>query len=225
MERFFDHELRTLKQRILTMGDAVENTIELAVKGLTERKSEYFAQVHDVEKSVNTYHIEIDEACLKLLARQAPLASDLRLVLAIVKINTDLERMGDQSVNIAHNGKHYISEPPLKPLVDLPKMAAEVRTMVRQSLNAFFHGDVASARQVVLMDDSIDAYKNKIFRDLAEIMKKDSNSVELSLNLILIARNLERLGDHATNIAEAVIFIASGEDIRHGHGSSKESIS
>lgn len=218
MERFFDQELRTLKQQILDMGVSVEETIELALKGLTQRDESYFAKVHDVEKRINRFHIEIDEACLRLLARQSPMASDLRLVLAIIKINTDLERMGDQSVNIAHNGKHYIGEPPLKPLVDLPKMAEDVRTMVRMSLDAFFRGDVELARKVVLLDDGVDDFKNKIFRDLAEIMKKDPTSVERSLNLILIARNLERLGDHATNIAEDVIFIASGEDIRHHSG-------
>lgn len=218
MERFFDQDLRTLKQQILDMGVHVEKTVELALEGLVKRDNSYFAQVHQVEKKINQFHLDIDEACLKLLARQSPMASDLRLVLAVIKINTDLERMGDQSVNIAHNGKHYISEPPLKPLVDLPKMAEAARAMVRQSLDAFFRGDAELARKVVLCDDEIDAYKNKIFRDLAEIMKTDPLSIERSLNLILIARNLERLGDHATNIAEDVIFIASGEDIRHHKG-------
>jgi phosphate transport system protein len=215
MQRFFDQDLVALKQQILDMGVLVEKTIVLALQGLTERDAKYFAEVHQVERTINKFHVDIDQACLKLLARQSPMASDLRLVLAIIKINTDLERMGDQSVNIAHNGKHYISEPPLKALEDLPKMAIEVRAMVRQALDAFVRGDAAQAQKVVLLDDSIDAYKNKIFRDLTAIMKADPNSVERSLNLILVARNLERLGDHATNIAEDVIFIASGEDIRH----------
>jgi phosphate transport system protein len=216
MQRFFDHELKSLKQQILDMGVLVEKTIELALQGLIERNAKYFDEVHMVEKTINRFHISIDENCLKLLARQSPLASDLRLVLAIIKINTDLERMGDQSVNIAHNGRHYISEPALKPLEDLPKMAADVRVMVRQSLDAFFRSDKDLAQRVVLLDDGIDDYKNKIFRDLAAIMKSNPESVDRALNLILVARNLERLGDHATNIAEDVIFIASGEDIRHG---------
>jgi len=224
MERFFDNELRNLKQQLLDMGGHVEKSIELAIQGLIKREVSYFDEVHAVETRVNKFHIDIDEACLRLLARQAPMASDLRLVLAIIKINTDLERMADQSVNISHNGKHYISEPPLKPLEDLPKMATEVRAMVRQSLDAFYKGDMVAARKVVMADDSIDAFKNKIFRDLAEIMKKDPTSIERSLNLILIARNLERLGDHATNIAEDVIFVASGEDIRHGSAGKKAAL-
>jgi phosphate transport system protein len=216
MERFFDQDLKSLKQQILDMGALVEKTIILALQGLVERDVKFFDEVHLVEHTINKFHVDIDQACLKLFARQSPLASDLRLVLAIIKINTDLERMGDQSVNIAHNGKHYIGQAPLMPLEDLLQMATEVRVMVRHALDAFVRGDATLAQKTVLLDDGVDALKDKIFRDLTAIMKAEPESVERSLNLILVARNLERLGDHATNIAEDVIFIASGEDIRHG---------
>ncbi len=216
MQKFFDQELNSLKTQILEMGSAVERAVEFAIRGLIERKGECFNQVHALEEKINKFHCAVDEACLRILARQAPMASDLRVVLAIIKINTDLERMGDQAVNIAHSGKHYISEAPLKPLDDIPKMATEVRTMIRQALDACFPADPVAAKEVVLRDDVVDQFKNKVFHDLVAIIKKNPEVVERALDLILIARNLERLADHATNIAEDAIFIASGEDIRHG---------
>lgn len=216
MQKFFDLELNALKNQIVEMGAAVERAVEFAIRGLIERKAECFNQVHALETKINKLHMDVDEACLRILARQAPMASDLRVVLAIIKINTDLERMGDQAVNIAHSGKHYIGEAPLKPLEDIPKMAEAVRIMIRQSLDACFPADPKLAREVVSKDDIVDEYKNKVFHDLVAIIKKDPAVCERALDLILIARNLERLGDHATNIAEDAIFIASGEDIRHG---------
>jgi phosphate transport system protein len=216
VQRFFDQDLGALKQQLLEMGAAVERAIELAINGLIERKPECFIEVHAIEQKINRFHLDIDEACLRILAKQAPLASDLRLVLAVIKINTDLERMGDQAVNIAHSGKHYISEPPIKPLEDIPKMATEVRTMVRQALDACFPPNVELAQEVMQKDDGVDKFKNKVFHDLVGMIKKNPEIAERALDLILIARNLERLADHATNIAEDVIFIASGEDIRHG---------
>lgn len=216
MQKFFDLELNALKSQIVEMGASVERAVDFAIRGLIERKAEYFNQVHALEQKINRHHIEVDEACLRILARQAPMASDLRVVLAIIKINTDLERMGDQAVNIAYSGKHYISEAPLKPLEDIPKMAEQVRVMIRQSLDACFPADPKLAREVVLKDDIVDGYKNKVFHDLVALIKENPEVCERALDLILIARNLERLGDHATNIAEDAIFIASGEDIRHG---------
>jgi phosphate transport system protein len=216
VQKFFDLELNALKSQIVEMGSSVERAVDFAIRGLIERKPEYFNQVHALEQKINKHHIEVDEACLRILARQAPMASDLRVVLAIIKINTDLERMGDQAVNIAHSGKHYISEAPLKPLEDIPKMAEQVRVMIRQSLDACFPADPKLAREVVMKDDIVDGYKNKVFHDLVALIKTNPDVCERALDLILIARNLERLGDHATNIAEDAIFIASGEDIRHG---------
>jgi phosphate transport system protein len=216
MERHFETELRNLKQRILAMGGAVEKAIEEATQALIDRKPENFERVYELEKTINQSHIEVDEACVNLLARQQPLAADLRLVVAIIKINTDLERMGDQAVNIAHNGTRYLVEPPLKPLIDIPRMAGEAKLMVREALDAFVSQNVDLARDVLDRDDTVDAFKNQIFRELLTYMMSDPHSIERAMNLILIARNLERVGDHATNIAEDVIFAITGDDIRHG---------
>ena len=153
---------------------------------------------------------------MQVLARQAPMASDLRLVLGCIKINSDLDCMGDQAMNIAHYARHYASELPLKPLIDLPKMADEVRKMTREALDAFFKQDQELANAVLLNDDVVDAYKRSIFDELIGIMKQDPKNVDRAMDLILISRNLERIADHATNIAEEVIFVASGVDIRHG---------
>jgi len=216
MLRHVDIELRTLKEKILAMGGCVESAIEEATQALIEREPKRFVKVHELEKQINMAHIAVDEACLDLLARQSPLAADLRLVVAIIKINTDLERMGDQAVNISHNGERYLTEPPLKPLIDLPRMADKVRAMVRQALDAFVRGDAVLAQKVLDVDDEVDALKDQIFRELITYMIGDPKAIQRALNLILIARNLERLGDHATNIAEDVIFATTGKDIRHG---------
>lgn len=216
MQRFFDQEFGSLKKQILEMGAAVEKAVECAIRGLIERNEDAFRQVHIYESRINQFHMSIDEACMKVLARQSPMASDLRLVLGCIKINSDLERMGDQAVNISHCGVRYLSELPLKPLVDLPKMAEEVKRMVREALDAFVRQDQDLAKAVVVHDDVVDRYKNTIFRELIEIMKSKPETVERAMDLILISRNLERIGDHATNIAEDVIFVASGVDIRHG---------
>lgn len=216
MERHFESELRNLKQRILAMGGAVESAIEEATQALIDRKPENFEKVHELEKTINQAHIEVDEACLNLLARQSPLAADLRLVVAVIKINTDLERMGDQAVNIAHNGRRYLSQPPLKPLIDIPRMAGEAKLMVREALDAFVSQNLDLAQDVLNREDAVDAFKNQIFRELLTYMMSDPQSIERALSLILIARNLERIGDHATNIAEDVIFAITGDDIRHG---------
>jgi phosphate transport system protein len=216
MERHFDTELRSLKELILAMGGCVERAIEESTQALIERKPERFDEVYRLEQAINQSHKQVDEACLKLLARQSPLAADLRLIVAIIKINTDLERMGDQAINISHNGKRYLNEPPLKPLIDIPRMAQEARTMVRESLDAFVRQDAPLAQSVLDRDDLVDSLKHQVFRELVTYMISDPKAIERALQLILIARNLERIGDHATNIAEDVIFAITGEDIRHG---------
>jgi phosphate transport system protein len=216
MDRHFDSELQKLKDLILSMGGNVEQAIEQATQALLLREPERLEKVFELEKQVNQSHITVDETCLNLLARQAPMANDLRLIIAIMKINTDLERMGDQAVNIAHNAKRYLTEPPLKPLIDLPRMAEDVRAMVRDSLDSLVKRDPHLAEQVLDRDDTVDAFKNQIFRELITYMIGDPRTIERALNLILIARNLERVGDHATNIAEDVIFAITGRDVRHG---------
>ncbi len=222
MQRFFDQDLKALKEQILAMGASVEQAIELAVKGLIERNPELLVQVQELEKQIHLTNRKIDEACMQVLARQAPLARDLRLVLAIIKINADLKSMSRQAANMARSAKHYLKGSPLKPLIDLPQMAELTRSMVRQSLSALVKTDVALSQTVMAMDDSVDELKNKIVAELTEMMKQDSEAVDRAVNLIMVARNLERMGDHATNIAEGVVFIASGVDIRHG---SQQSVS
>ncbi len=214
-ERHFEASLRDLKEQLLGMAGYVEQAIEDATQALLDWDPKKLDEVYEIEKLVNQAQLAIDDGCVKLLALQQPLAVDLRLIIAILKINTDLERMGDQAVNIAHNSGRYLSAAPVKPLVDLPKMSTEVRSMVREALDSFVKGSEEMARDVLLRDDRVDELKNKIFHDIIEHVKRNPNDVEQGLNLILIARNLEKVGDHATNIAEDVIFALTGMDIRH----------
>jgi phosphate transport system protein len=216
VERHFHTELRQLKDQILAMGGYVERAIEEATQALIRREPDRFKKVMECEAKINQAHIDVDQHCFSLLARQAPLAQDLRLILAFLKINTDLERMGDQAVNISHNAERYLAEPPVAHfLLELTKMAYEVRSMVRDSLDALVKQDGALAQEVLKKDDVVDRLKDQMFTDLKASMKKDPSTIEAALDLLLIARNLERLGDHATNIAEDVIFVTTGKDIRH----------
>jgi len=216
VERTMDSQLDELKRLILVMGGHVERALNEATNALMARNVESFALVHDIEKKINEGHIAVDNACLSVLAKQGPVAKDLRLILSIVKINTDLERMGDQCVNIAYTGKDYCGRKPLQHLDDINKMSNVVRVMVKESLDCFVRGDVDLAKKILMMDDEVDGLKNKVFKDQLNHMKTASTDVEASLDLILVARNLERLGDHATNIAEDVIFAFTGKDVRHG---------
>lgn len=216
MERAIDTQLEDLKKLILTMGGHVEKALSQAMAALIARDKNQFSEVHEIEKNINAAHLRVDEACLAILAKQGPVAKDLRLILSIIKINTDLERMGDQSVNIAYTGKDYLDRRALNHVADIKKMAEIARLMVKESLDSFVHGDLDMAKKVLLKDDEVDHLKNKIFQEMTTHMKSNSQDVEASLDLILIARNLERLGDHATNIAEDVIFAFSGKDVRHG---------
>lgn len=218
MDRSIDAGLTKLKEKLLNMGGFVEKAIEEATQGLIDSNAERFKRVHEFEEKINQLQIEVDEDCLKLLATQSPLAQDLRLILAMTKINTDLERMGDQAVNISLNGVEYLNRPPLKPLIDIPRMAEQARFMTREALDAFVKSDVKLAQDVLDRDDAIDQMKDQIFRELLTYMMSDPKKIEQALCLILIARNLERVADHATNIAEDVIFVVSGQDVRHGHG-------
>lgn len=216
MERHFDQSLNELQDILLDMGSYVKKCVKLCGECILQKTTEHIKEIHDLETKINQCHIEIDDRCVKLLALQQPLAADLRMIIAIIKINTDLERMGDQTVNIAHNTELYLSEPEIKPLIDLPQMFVEVRKMVKESLDSFVKKDEPLARLVLKHDDIVDSLKNKIFKDILVLMKTKPEALEQGMRLILIARNLERIGDHATNIAEDVIFAITGEDIRHG---------
>jgi phosphate transport system protein len=164
---------------------------------------------------VNKFHLEIDDRCFKLLALQQPMAGDLRSIVAAVKINSDLERVGDLAVNIAEAGQRCLAHPPVKKLVDIPRMADIAQTMLRDALDAFVSHDVGTAQRVLDRDDQLDDLKNQVFRELLTFMIGDPRTVEPGIDLILIARHLERVGDHATNIAEDVIFIVAARDVRH----------
>jgi len=217
MKRAFDEEFNAVRNQLLEMGALVEKAIAIALAGITGRDRKVFDGVFTNEKIINQMHVDIDEKCLRLLALQSPVAAKLRLVVSMIKINNDLERMGDLSINLAHNGARYISEPALAPLIDIPAMASEVQLMVRESLAAFTNSNVELARTVLGRDDTVDRFKHEITKELVEdFMIKDSTTIRRALDLILIARNLERIADHATNIAEDAIFVVSGSDVRHG---------
>ncbi|HEY8269764.1 MAG TPA: phosphate signaling complex protein PhoU [Pseudobdellovibrionaceae bacterium] len=211
-----DSQIEELKRLILVMGGYVERALTEVTQALMSRNADNFAQIHDIEKKINEGHIAVDNACLAVFAKQGPVAKDLRLILSIVKINTDLERMGDQCVNIAYTGKDYLARKPLAEVADISRMSNIVCVMVKESLDCFVRGDVELAKKILLMDDEVDGLKNKVFKDNLNHMKNVSSDVEACLDLILVARNLERLGDHATNIAEDVIFAFTGKDVRHG---------
>jgi phosphate transport system protein len=213
--RHFQEELEALQGRLLEMGGHAEERVRAAVHGLVARDSNVIDQVLHGDEPVNQLHIEVDNRCFRLLALHQPMATDLRAIVAAVKINTDLERVGDLAVNIAEAGKRYIMHPPVKKLIDIPLMADIAQTMLRDALDAFVKRDTALAQQVLNADDQLDGLKTQVFRELLTYMLQNTATVEPSLDLILVSRHLERIGDHATNIAEDVIFMVSALDVRH----------
>jgi phosphate transport system protein len=217
MERHFETEMQGLKNRLLSMGAMVEERVHQAVLALMERKPATAERIIAGDQEVNDLQIEVDDRCLKLLALQQPMASDLRLITAAMKINADLERIGDQAVNIAENSLKLMNAAPLKPIIDLPRMARIAEAMTRDSLDAFVRKDAGLARAVLARDDEVDELKDHIFRVLLTYMMADPGTIERALSLILISRNLERIADHATNIAEDVIFVVEAKDVRHHH--------
>jgi phosphate transport system protein len=213
----FQEELAQLKERLLAMGGLAEEAVRRAVDGLARRDPAAIERVSTGDEPINDAHVDIDDRCFRLLALQHPLAADLRMILAAVKINSDLERVGDLAVNIAEASRRYLSHPPVKPLIDLPRMGAIAQQMLREALDAFVRRDVEAARAVCEEDDQLDQLKTQIFRELISYMLASPATIEPALDLILISRHLERIGDHATNIAEDVIFMVSARDIRHTH--------
>ena len=213
--RHFQEELEQLKRRLLEMGGLAEENVRLAVKGLVDRDHELIDRVLLGDEPLNALHIELDNRSFTLLALYQPMAADLRTIVAALKINTDLERVGDLAVNIAEAARRYASHSPVKKLIDLPRMASIAQTMLRDALDSFVRRDVDLAQQVLNEDDKLDALKTQIFRELLTYMLQDTSTIEPALDLILVSRHLERIGDHATNIAEDVIFIVSARDVRH----------
>jgi phosphate transport system protein len=220
MERVFRHfqeDLDALKERLLAMGGLAEERVREAVHGVKDRDNAALDAVLAGDEPINELHMEVDDRCFKLLALHQPMAADLRVIVAAVKINTDLERVGDLAVNIAEAGKRYLQHAPVKPLIDIPRMGDLAQRMLRDALDAFVRRDMALAEKVLAEDDTLDALKTQIFRELLTYMLQSPDTIEPALDLILISRHLERIGDHATNVAEDVIFILSAKDVRH-HG-------
>jgi len=213
----FEAELQALKQRLLHMGALVEERVHGAVQALVERRTDVAERIAASDAEINELHMEIDDRCLKLLALQQPMATDLRTIMAAQKINSDLERMGDQAVNVAQNVLKLLMHPPLRPLLTIPRMTELAENMMRDSLDAFVRRDVALARSVLQRDDEVDELKDQVFRVLLTHMMADTGTIERALTLILISRNVERIADHATNIAEDVIFMVEARDVRHRH--------
>ncbi len=225
MKRHYEEVEEELKYRLLHMGSLVEEMIHLAVMSLLERTKEPLEKVWQNEKEVNQLHIEIDDRCLKMLALYQPASTDLRFIVGALKINSDLERIGDQAVNISQTTSIFLGHPQLeKKLFDIPRMAELAKRMVKDSLDAYVKKDVELARSVVQRDSEEDKLKSEAFHELMHLMQSDSSTIQRALSLILISRNLERIADHATNIAEDVIFMVLGKDIRH-HVADEESIS
>jgi phosphate transport system protein len=213
--RHFQEELEHLKTRLLEMGGLAEDRVRAAVDGLVARDMSAIDEVLAGDGPINQLHIEIDNRCFTLLALHQPMAVDLRAIVSAVKINTDLERVGDLAINIAEAVTRYLRHPPVKELIDIPRMATIAQTMLRDSLDAYVRRDTEMAQAVLNADDELDALKSQVFRELLTYMLQAPATIEPSLDLILISRHLERIGDHATNIAEDVIFMVSAKDVRH----------
>ncbi len=214
--RQFEEELAALKERLLQMGGLAEERVRAAVRGLVERDRRELDEVVLGDGPINRLHMDVDTRAFTLLALYQPMAIDLRMIVAAMKIDTDLERVGDLAVNIAQAAIRYLHHVPVKPLIDLPRMSEIAEAMLRDALDAFIRRDVQLAQSVLDRDDDLDALKEQVFRELLTHMIETPAKVEPSLALILISRHLERIGDHATNIAEDVIFMVSARDVRHG---------
>jgi phosphate transport system protein len=213
--RHFQEELEQLKTRLLEMGGLAEERVRSAVGAVVNRDPVLVDKVLAGDAAINQLHIEVDDRCFKLLALHQPMAVDLRSIVAAVKINSDLERVGDLAVNIAEAVGRYLRHPPVKELVDIPKMAEIAQDMLRDALDAYVRHDMTLAQNVLNKDDELDTLKTDVFRELLTHMVRDPATIEPSLDLLLISRHLERIGDHATNIAEDVIFMVSAKDVRH----------
>jgi phosphate transport system protein len=216
--RHFDIELSQLKEKILLMAARVENLVSQSVKALTLRKNELAESIFDLDKEIDMMEIEIEEFAIQLIALHQPAAGDLRFLIGIININKDLERIGDHGVNIAQCAIKLMKEPPLKPLIDIPRMAEEATKMFRESLESFIEGNVDKAREVCRSDYIVDNLKSQLFRELLTYMMEDSGAISRAMQLILVSRNLERIADLATNISEETIYICQAEVIKHGLG-------
>lgn len=215
MDTLLQQYLNQLKSSVNEMAGLVEETIVISTKALAKKDSQSLQRVFELERQINEFHKKIDRDCFKLLARQSPVASDLRLLIVCTKMNVDLERMGDLACSISYCIEDYLKESPVAIANELPKMADLVRLMVRKGLDAFLQNDEPSAREVLQMDDRVDKYRDQLSQEIRNSLRQSNQNLDAFLELFTIVRNLERIGDHATNIAEEAIFLISGEDVRH----------
>ena len=213
--RHFRDELDELQKRLLEMAGLVESAIHSSILSLVDRDEQEAKEVLWKEAQINQKDIEIDELATRLLALYQPMARDMRFLTAAIKINGDLERMGDLAVNITERAMSLMREPQVKPLVDIPKMANLAEAMVRNSLDALVKRDSELARSVLLADDEVDALRDAVYQELLQFMQSESTTVPRAVDLMFIAHDLERIADHATNIAEDVLFLVKGIDVRH----------
>lgn len=220
-ETRFADELDEINERLLLMGSLAEERIRSAMCALVERDRTMMADIARSDAAINTLQLEVDDRCLKFLALHQPMAVDLRVVVAALRINSDLERIGDLAVNLAEASLRSVAHRLVKRLIDLPRMSELAQWMLHEALDAFVARDVRRAEAVIAQDDLVDALKNQIFRELLTYMLGDPRTIEPAIELILISRHLERVGDHATNIAEDVIFIVEARDVRH-HGTDRQ---
>jgi phosphate transport system protein len=215
IDRHYEDELRELQHKVLEMGGFVEKQIADAVHALVTRDSDAARLTIERDKTVNRMDVEIDDLCLRLLALHQPAARDLRLITTGLKITTDLERAGDMAANLCERVIELNAEPQLKPFIDIPRMADIALSMLRDSLNAFVREDVDLALHVCAEDDKVDQLNDQIFRELISFMMEDPRTITRSMRMSFVAKYLERIADHATNIAEMVIFMVKGKSIRH----------
>jgi phosphate transport system protein len=211
----FDEELRSLKERVLRIGSLVEAAIRNSVKSLVERNSDLARKVIENDHKVNAFDVEIDEECIRLIALRQPKAKDLRFITTAMKITTDLERMGDLAVNIAERAIELNEEPQLKPYIDVPRMAEITEAMVRDALDALVKGCSKIPYEVIKRDDEVDDLNAQVFNELLFFMIQDPSTVSRATRISYVSKYLERIADHATNIAEMVIYMCEGKIIRH----------
>jgi phosphate transport system protein len=221
--RHFTIELEELNQKLLQMGGMVESAIHRSVRALLEQDRDLAEEVIRDEPKINRMEMEIDGIVTRLLALRQPVARDLRLLTAALKINNDLERIGDLANHIAERSLSLMHHPLLKPMTDIPKMASLVQSMLLKCLDAFVNGDADLAHTVLLSDAEVDQLRDGVYKELLEIMQRDPSVLTAAVDLIFVARNLERIGDHATNIAEDVVFLVKGIDVRH-HAEETENV-
>jgi phosphate transport system protein len=214
--KHYEQQLRFLKDKLLLMSHQAEQMIADAMKALSERRPSLAEEVISRDDTLDQLEVEIDTLCYQILALEQPVASDLRFIATALKIVRDLERIGDTAVNIAERAHELIQEPELKKLIALPIMADATQRILKQSLDAFVNSDTELAQKVIKEDDTVDDLYEQIFRELLTYMIEDTRNISRALKLIFIAKNLERVGDHSANIAEMVVFMVRGQDIRHG---------